>query len=382
MNDRPTTTGPSQDAPTFVSLFGRPAEASADAPGRVNLMGDHTDYNGGYVLPMVLPHKTYVEVARRDDGKVQVWSANVDRHEARQDFWVNQERPTGGWVDYVQAVTASLLAGGKPAIGMDIRLSSDVPLGAGLSSSASLLIALFRAIDRLMHFSLADEDIARLAHRAETDFVGAPVGIMDQMVCALGRPGAALFLDVAKHQYEHVPLPSAVEWVVIHSGVRHSHVTGSYQERRKECEMASALLGVQWLRDLEGQVKPTADACIDALPQTLRKRVRHVVSENARVVAGAALLKEQDARGFGIEMNASHQSLRLDYEVSVPETDLLVELAQRHPAVYGARMTGGGFGGSVVMAVEAGMAQRVGRDVIEAYRSGPEREGTLLLPLS
>jgi galactokinase len=381
MNDRPTT-GPSQIAPTFVSLFGRPPEASADAPGRVNLMGDHTDYNGGYVLPMVLPHKTYVEVASRDDGKVQVWSANVDPHEARQDFSVKQERPTGGWVDYVQAVTASLLAGGKPATGMDIRLSSEVPLGAGLSSSASLLIALFRAIDRLMHWDLADEDIARLAHRAETDFVGAPVGIMDQMVCALGRPGAALFLDVANHQYEHVPLPSAVEWVVIHSGVRHSHVTGSYQERRKECEMASALLGVRWLRDLEGQVNPTADACIDALPQTLRKRVHHVVSENARVLTGAALLKQQDVRGFGIEMNASHQSLRLDYEVSVPETDLLVELAQRHPAVYGARMTGGGFGGSVVMAVDAGMAQRVGREVIEAYRSGPNREGTLLLPLS
>jgi galactokinase len=367
---------------SFTALFGRAPEASADAPGRVNLMGDHTDYNGGYVLPTPLPQRSFVEVASRLDKKVQVWSASVDSDQARKEFSVGQERGTGSWVDYVQAVTASLLAEGRPVTGMDMRISSNVPLGAGLSSSASLLVALFRAISRLVSPPLADQDIARLAHDAETQFVGAPVGIMDQMVCALGRPGSAFFLDVADRQYEQVPLPEAVEWLVIHSGVHHSHATGSYQDRRRECERASALLGVPWLRDLQENDQPELASKIEALPPPLPRRVRHVISENARVLAIKRHLVKGDFRALGAELSASHESLRLDFEVSVPETDLLVELAQADPEVYGARLTGGGFGGSVVIAAQAGTGRRVAREVVEAYRLRSKREGIVLLPSS
>jgi galactokinase len=265
---------------------------------------------------------------------------------------------------------------------MDMRISSDVPLGAGLSSSASLLVALLRAISRLSRVPLEDHDIARLAHLAETEFVGAPVGIMDQMVCALGKPGSAFFLDVADRQYEHVPLPQAIEWLVIHSGVHHSHATGSYQSRRRECDRASALLGVHWLRDLQGVDPSNLEPNIEALPSPLARRVRHVISENARVLAVKRRLLEGDLSGIGAEMNASHESLRRDFEVSVPETDLLVELAQADPAVYGARLTGGGFGGSVVIAAQAGTGPRVAHDIVQAYRLRSKRKGTVLLPPS
>jgi galactokinase len=366
--------------PHFSQLFGRLPEAEAEAPGRVNLMGDHTDYNGGYVLPMVLPQTTHVEVAARADRTVHVWSANVESSEAHREFEVGQERRAQEWWDYVQAVTALLAGDGHAVPGMDMRVCSEVPLGAGLSSSASFLVAILAAIRNLLRLDLSDVDMAKVAHRAETEFVGAPVGMMDQMVCALGRPGAAFFLDTATLQFEHIALPDEGEWVVIHSGIHHNHATGSYQDRRRECEAASALLGLRSMRDLEGDGRQAVLSRISELPPPLDARARHVVTENERVLNAVEMLEQGNLQGFGALMNASHASLRHDFAVSVPETDLLVELAQAADGCFGARLTGGGFGGSVVMAVKAGMGRDIAARVASSYQAHAGRAGTVLLP--
>jgi galactokinase len=367
--------------PSFVALFQRLPEAAAEAPGRVNLLGDHTDYNGGYVLPMVLPHTTHVEIASRRDRTVHVWSGNVEGPQAHREFSLGQERRGQGWLDYVQAVMSLLRSGGHDIPGMDMRICSEVPLGAGLSSSASLLVAVLRAVRSLLALDLTDVALAKLAHRAETEFVGAPVGIMDQMVCALGRPGFAFFLDAATLQYDHIRLPVQAEWVVIHSGVHHSHATGSYQDRRRECEAASALLGLRWMRDLEGAGRQAVLSRIAELPPPLDARARHVVTENERVLMAMELLEQGNMQGFGALMDASHISLRHDFAVSVPETDLLVDLARAEEGCFGARLTGGGFGGSVVIAVEAGTGAHLAAHVAAEYRAHSGREGSVLLPV-
>jgi galactokinase len=379
MSNHATTVHNVAAYPDFTQLFGRLPDATAYAPGRVNLMGDHTDYNGGYVLPMVLPQETHVDAALRPDRTMHVWSGNVDPAQARREYRLGEERRVGDWLDYVQAATAVLARAGHALSGMDMRIVSSVPLGAGLSSSASLLVALLRALRNALRLDLSDDDVAQLAHRAETEFVGAPVGIMDQMVCALGRPGCAFFLDTATLAYEHVPLPSSAEWIVIHSGVRHNHQTGSYQQRRRECDAACALLGLHSMRDLEGAGRQAVLSRIAELPPPLDARARHVVTENERVLMGVEMLQQVNMRGFGALMNASHESLRHDYAVSVPETDLLVELAQAEDGVYGARLTGGGFGGSVVIAAEAGAGGEIAARVVEQYRGHCGREADVLL---
>jgi galactokinase len=201
------------------------------------------------------------------------------------------------------------------------------------------------------------------------------------MVCALGRPASAFFLDTATLDYEHVALPKELGWVVVHSGVSHSHASGSYQARRRECEAASSLLGVRWMRDLEGTGRQTVLSRIDELPVPLNGRARHVVTETDRVLAAVGMLKSGNLHALGVLMNESHVSLRDDFEVSVPETDLLVDLAQDAPGVYGARLTGGGFGGSVVAAVEYGVARDLASELVTRYQTQSGRVGTVLLPV-
>jgi galactokinase len=365
---------------TFESLFHRLPEAAAYAPGRVNLMGDHTDYNGGYVLPMILPHETCVELAVRQDRVMHIWSASVRPEDAYREYELGREAHTHDWLDYVQGLTAILRQNEHHLVGFDMRISSSVPLGAGVSSSASLLVAVLRGIRTAMHLELSDIAIAHLAHQAETEFVRAPVGMMDQMVCALGHPGSAFFLDTATSEYEHVPIPPSIEWIVIHSGVRHSHVTGSYQQRRRECEEACALLGLRSMRELEGAGRQEVLARIDDLAAPLNRRARHVVMENERVLTAVELLKRGHVSEFGAVMDKSHASLKHDYAVSVQETDLLVDLAHEEPGVYGARLTGGGFGGSVVIGVQAGMEQDISTRIMTKYRSNCGEAGTVLLP--
>jgi galactokinase len=376
LNDSAPTRTPARD---FVTLFGSEPTHRAEAPGRVNLMGDHTDYNGGFVLPMPMPQRTHVELRLRNDGMVGLWSASVEES-APLSYRLGSETRKHDWTDYVQGVTWALRADGRSLTGFDLRIESTIPLGAGLSSSASLLIAMLRGLRHAMTLELADDALATLAYRAETEFVGAPVGIMDHMVCSLGRPHEAFFLDTATLEYEYVALPQTLECVVLHSGMQHHHATGSYRERRQECETINRLLGLRRLRDLEHNGKQSVLARISELPPPLDRRARHVLTENQRVLTAMEFLKAGNVQAFGTVMSASHESLRHDYEVSTPDIDLLVELASAHQLVYGARLTGGGFGGSVVIAAEAGRGRDVAQWVAQSYRAGAQRDAVILLP--
>jgi galactokinase len=375
-----TSAGHEMGGEDFNSVFQRASEFAASAPGRINLMGDHTDYNGGYVLPTVIPHQTRVELALRGDRTVQAWSREVDHTHAMCTYELGTESPQGAWIDYVQGVTHLLAQERHPLTGFDLRLQSTVPLGAGLSSSASLLVSVLRVMREAFRLPLTDVDIARLGHRAEAEFVGVPVGVMDQMVCSLGTIGSAFFLDTMSLQYEHIPLPASVEWIVIHSGVHHSHATGSYRRRRAECEEASRLLGVPHLRALEGDGRQVVLARLESLKEPFGRRARHVVTENERVLIGVQFLEAGEPDKFGRLMYASHESLRRDYEVSTVEVDVLVELARAEPDVYGARLTGGGFGGSVVMAARAESASVIAQRIADAYRQCCPLVPTVLLP--
>jgi galactokinase len=361
----------------FADLFGRPADLTAEAPGRVNLIGEHTDYSEGFVLPAVIPHRTVVALGRRSDRRVRAVSL-TGRPPGRPpaDYQIGAERPTGTWVDYLQGVTAVLAASGhaQRLSGFDACITSTVPLGAGLSSSASFEVAVLRALRGLFSLPIDDLALARLGQRVETDFVGAPVGVMDQLAASLGNGGSALFIDTRSLAFEQVPLPDDAELVVINSGVTHDHASGAYRQRRTECESAAAALGCRVLRD-----SGRADlARIARLPAPLDRRARHVVTENARVLDAVAALRAGDLAGLGALLAAGHASLRDDFEVSVPEIDLLVELASATEGVLGARLTGGGFGGSIVVLATRHAAAHAGAAIADRYRRATGRTATVL----
>jgi galactokinase len=345
----------------------------ASAPGRVNLIGEHTDYNGGFVLPAAIPQRTSVELRLRSDGAVDVWSASFNERKA---YLLGEEARTGSWIDYVQGVTSILAAGGHRLGGFALRIESGVPVGSGLSSSAALEIAVLRALRGAFDLAIDDVEMARLGQRVENVFVGAPVGIMDQMACALADDTHALFLDARTLEYERVAIPEAAALLVIDSGVAHNHAAGDYRTRRAECERAAALLDVPQLRDASA-----ADlARIEALPEPLGRRARHVVTENARVRETVAALRAGDLRAAGALFDASHASMRDDFAVSVPEVDLLVSIAQRQPGVHGARLTGGGFGGAIVALADRGSGRATANLVAAEYRSRSGRTATVLVP--
>jgi galactokinase len=360
---------------TFETLFGGPAAVRVSAPGRVNLIGEHTDYNGGYVLPTVIPQRTFVELARRGDDRVRAWSANVGAR-AYGEYRLGQERKGGGWLDYVQGTTWVLSAEGFAVGGADLRVESGVPLGSGLSSSAALLVALLRAFREANGLDIEDVALARLAKKAENDFVGAPVGIMDQMAVTLASDGQALFLDTRSMDYTLVRMPAGADLIVINSGVAHNHAKGDYRTRRAECEQAAARLGVPQLRDLSVEDLPRAME----LPDPLGRRARHVITEDERVLAAVRVMRSGDLAALGDLFYASHDSMRDDYEVSIPEIDTLVELARGESEVFGARLTGGGFGGSVVMLANAGTSRSVAERIVARYGTRTGRTATILVP--
>ncbi len=359
---------------TFAELFDRTADARASAPGRVNLMGDHTDYNAGLVLPAAIPQRTEVEIARRDDRRVRLWSDQFPTDGLVQ-YELGSETPGLGWADYVAGVTQQLAKAGLVR-GFDARLTSAVPLGSGLSSSASLEIAVSRAIRDIHALAIDDVALARSAQRAEVEFVGAPVGFMDQMACSIAEERSALFLDTRDVHYERVPLPDTLAVVVIHSGLSHRNVGGGYAERRQQCEAAAARLGVSSLRELTD-----ADmARVEQLPEPLSRRVRHVITENDRVLATVAALRAGDLQAAGRLFDQSHASLRDDYNVSVPEVDRLVELARCGRGSYGARMTGGGFGGSIVALASPETAARLAHETAVVYEQSTGVRARVIVP--
>jgi galactokinase len=365
-------------AERFGAHFARAPEIAASAPGRVNLMGEHTDYNGGFVLPIALPRETHVALAPRADRTVRVVSANVPSADGPESYTLGAEAPGRGWLDYVQGITAILGAAGHAIGGFDAAVASTVPLGGGLASSAALEVALLRALRTAFGLPLDDVSLALCGQRAENEFVGARVGIMDQMAASLADAGAALFLDTRGLSYERLPLPAAADLVALDSGVRHAHAAGDYNTRRAECERACALLGVAQLRDLSLADVPR----LGALPAPLDQRARHVVTENARVLAAVVALRAGDVAGLGTLFTASHASQRDDYAVTVPDIDLLVALAERDPSVYGARLTGGGFGGAIVLLARAGAGCAAAERIAAAYTNASGRTAAILLPIT
>ena len=348
---------------------------SASAPGRVNLIGEHTDYNDGFVMPIATPQRTEITLTVRDDDRVCAWSANVDEADRAAEYRLGSETRRGEWVDYIAGVTEAIRQRGCAIRGFDARIESSVPLGAGLASSASLEVALVRALNDAFELRLEDVEMARIAHRAETGLVGAPVGIMDQMAATLAGEDAALFLDTRTLAFERMPLPAETRLIVIHSGVVHRHAAGEYRVRRAECEEAARRFGVPALRDVSADRLSRI-----ALPPPLDRRARHVVSENDRVLAARDAMRSGDARMLGELMDASHVSMRDDFEVSAPPVDLLVQIARAQRGVYGARLTGGGFGGSIVALAARDAAVDAARRTASEYAERVRVRPTVLIP--
>ena len=360
--------------PSFVDLFGRPPAIHAEAPGRVNLIGEHTDYNGGFVLPTVIPQRTVVDLVLRDDRRVRAWSANVDAAHQMMEFVLGDEARTRTWLDYVQGVMVALRNRGHRLTGADIRIESAVPVGSGLSSSAALEVSVGRAWRSACGLAIDNVELAAVGRWAENEFVGAPTGIMDQMVVSLGASGTALFLDTRSMRFEQVPLPRGVDLVIIDSGVRHQLVSSEYAARRAQCEEACRLLKVPQLRDLGVADLPR----VNALPEPLCRRARHVVTENHRVLQAVLAMKSDDAGQLGDLFYGSHASMRDDYQVSVPAVDCLVEIASADPDIFGARLTGGGFGGAAVMLARAGSGPSAAQRIAGRYQEESGQTPTIL----
>ena len=348
----------------FLRIFG-PATALRiwRAPGRVNLIGEHTDYNLGFVLPMALDLACYTASAPRNDGRLRVYSENLG--EARQ--WDLSEllrlSPSGHWSDYPLGVARELAALGYSIRPANLLIWSTVPTGAGLSSSAALEVSVALAL--LEGRSIEPLELVKLCRRAENQFVGAPCGIMDQYVAVFGRAGAALCIDCRNLEHRAVRLPPGIAIVAVNSMVKHELGQSAYPERVRECQAAAAALGVQSLREatlagLEGRRH--------ALPENQYRRALHVITENQRVRDFIAACESADLRAMGGLLVASHRSLQHDYQVSCEELDFLVETALSIPGVLGARMTGGGFGGCTVNLLEANAAESFSSAITEAYR--------------
>lgn len=348
----------------------------ATAPGRVNLIGEHTDYSGGFVMPVALPFRVSCALTPRKDGTVRASSEQVPG-EARE-HEIGKEQRTGHWSDHVQGMSHVLVRAGLLTQGFDVHVSSEVPMGAGLGSSGALGVALLRAAREAFGLTIDDVAIARLAQRAEREIVGSQAGVMDQMAASLASENEALFLDCRSLAFQRIPLPAEVELVVVHSGVTHQHSAGEYNERRRQCEEAAKALGVPELRDVS-----TADiARIESLAQPLRRRARHVISENARVLEAVEALRARHLDRLGTLLDASHRSLRDDFEASTAEVDLLVELVREQPGVFGARITGGGFGGSIVALADAGAGRAAASAAAATYKERTGLDARILLPVA
>lgn len=347
----------------------------AFAPGRVNIIGEHTDYSGGFVLPMAIPQRTTVTMKRRSDDLVEATTTNIGPRETAT-FGLGEETKPSSWIDYVQGTTMALRTAGHRISGFDLGLTSTVPIGSGLSSSAALEVALLRGLRQLFRLDIDDLEIAVIARAAETDFVGTPIGIMDQMASSLADPGleTALFIDTRSLAWEKIPIPASLEIVVVDSGLTHDHVTSGYRERRMECERAAATLGVAELRDVTDLTQ------LRMLPEILARRARHVVTENARVLEAVASMRDGNVERLGALLDESHASLRDDFEVSVAGVDDLVARAQAEKSVYGARMTGGGFGGAIVALVVRGEGRDVGRRIAASRGRDGSLRARVLVP--
>ncbi len=365
-------------AARFEALYGREPRISR-APGRVNLIGEHTDYNQGFVMPAALEFATLVAAAPRGDRKICAHSFAYDEtFELDLDAAAPQKR--GQWSDYIVGVALQLEASGRRLAGADLAIASDVPIGAGLSSSAALEVSVAHALKTVAGFELGLVDMALICQRAENVYVGMKCGVMDQYIACRGVAGHALLIDCRSLEARAVQIPSQARIVVANSMVHHVLAGGGeYNARRQACED-----GVKLLQPRLGPITALLDVTLehleanrDALPELVFRRCRHIVTENARVLAAEAALGQGDLTACGALMNASHVSMRDDFEISCSEVDALVEIAQRQPGVYGSRMTGGGFGGCAVSLVEASRLEPAMSAIASGYRRATGLEPTI-----
>jgi len=352
----------------FRDAYGYPPAAVAVAPGRMNIIGEHTDYNDGWVLPAALDRYVGVALRERRDSQLVLQS---DRYPTRVTLSALPEKKQGVWTDYLVGVARELDRRFGPGKGFDSVVVADLPVGAGLSSSGALEVAFAVACLRARGLSMTAVELAPLCQKAENAFVGARTGIMDQVTALLARAGNAILLDCRSLETEDIPLPDGrYAFLLADTRVRHDLASSAYNDRRHECEEAAAALGLGSLRD-------AAETDLERIDDPLlRRRARHVVTENRRVLAAADALRRRDPGALGPLLEASHASLRDDYAVSCPQLDTLVRLSREVPQVIGARMMGGGFGGCAIVLLEAAalddVEQRLRIGYAEIFNKSPE----------
>lgn len=357
----------------FETQFGKQPFCVVRAPGRVNLIGEHTDYNDGYVLPCAIGPATMVAASARSDGIVNVVAA--DFKGATDNFALNHITPaTQGWANYVRGMVDALQKAGFPLIGANLSIAGNLPKGAGLSSSASLEVAVGQAMLALTGAMIDHTQLAQIAQAAECDFVGTQCGIMDQLISAQGKAGHALLIDCRSLSFTDAPIPDDIAIMIVHSGVTRGLVDGHYNERRRQCEAAAKAMGISALRDADMDRLNAA-----TLDPTTRARARHVISENQRTLDATAALANGDLMTLGCLMEQSHKSMRDDFEITVPAIDRLVTLLQKAIGPQGgARMTGGGFGGACVAILAADKVKHVRASVEQGYQT-PDNHPPLIL---
>jgi galactokinase len=365
---------PAELAQTFRELYGGQPRLYR-APGRVNLIGEHTDYNEGLVMPAAIDFSTSVAIDARDDRRIVVRSANFSET-AELDLDQPPAHGRGHWSDYPFGVAIKLEAGGQKLRGANILVRGDLPIGSGLSSSAAIEVATGLALLELADTSIDRLELAKLCQEAENEFVGMRCGLMDQFISCFGQAGHALILDCRSLDYQLLPLPRSVKLVVCNTMVKHELAASEYNARRAECEEGVRLLAHQFaeVESLRDVTMDNLERAKSELPEVVHRRCRHVVSENVRVAAASEALQREDLEAFGRLMGESHRSLRDDYEVSCKELDLMVDLASKTDGLVGARMTGGGFGGCTVNLVESDSVDSFAEAVAKGYAKATGRE--------
>lgn len=362
----------------FVSRFNHAPALVVRAPGRVNLIGEHTDYNDGFVLPAAIDRATFIAASPRTDNRVRVLAADLNEED---EFGIDQIERSGmrPWSNYIRGMIKSMLVAGHKINGANMVIASSVPRGAGLSSSAALEVATGYVFQLFHNLNILGEELALMAQATENHFVGVNCGIMDQFIVTLGQANHALLIDCRDLNYQAVPLPTGVSVVICDSHIERTLAGSAYNQRRAECDEAVEILkqklpGIKALRDVtSAQLNEHGHL----LSPVVRQRARHVISENERVIAGVTTLQAGNVAEFGRLMNASHASLRDDYAVSIPEMDALVASAQRVSGCYGSRLTGAGFGGCTVSLVANEAVDRFRHEVAAAYLASTGRSATI-----
>ena len=359
---------------SFASYFNSKSEIIVRAPGRVNLIGEHTDYNDGFVLPMAIDRAVWLALRPRDDRTVRLFSLDLEADSA---FELDSLTKGSGWIEYPKGVAYELIKSGYELRGFDAIMTGDVPRGAGLSSSAAVELAVARAFAVISGFEWDAPKMAKIAQKAENEWVGVNCGIMDQMASAACRERHALFLDCRSLEIQHAPLPKGISIVILDTSTRRGLVDSAYNERRNQCEEAARWFGVKALRDVSVNEFKRKTKEERGLNEVVLRRARHIITENARVLEAMEAMKAGNVKRLGELFNASHDSLRDDFEVTNDALNSMVDCAREQVSCYGARMTGAGFGGCAVALVKEENAAEFVNAVSAAYRQRSNMEAAV-----